>query len=169
MHPLRGTTFWSVGQSSLTAEDDQQEGNHASVTFTISILPRARDTNYTSRCTWDSRSSSAIPVLSPSPQRTKLKPASDDTKEPNFPSRNYGRNLLLHVCPVCQKTFIEPGDVRKHMQTHSKAQGTRTISATCVRRGSRDRAACTFTCGSTLATRTTGVTPVIPHTSRRRP
>jgi uncharacterized Zn-finger protein len=25
-----------------------------------------------------------------------------------------------HVCPVCQKTFIEPGDVRKHMRTHSK-------------------------------------------------
>lgn len=25
-----------------------------------------------------------------------------------------------HVCPVCNKTFIEPGDVRKHMRTHSK-------------------------------------------------
>ena len=40
-----------------------------------------------------------------------------------------------HICPVkldwsitcnhtteqvCQKTFIEPGDVRKHMRTHSK-------------------------------------------------
>lgn len=25
-----------------------------------------------------------------------------------------------HICPVCNKTFIEPGDVRKHMRTHSK-------------------------------------------------
>ena len=25
-----------------------------------------------------------------------------------------------HICPDCQKLFIEPGDVRKHMRTHSK-------------------------------------------------
>ena len=25
-----------------------------------------------------------------------------------------------HVCPICNKTFIEPGDVRKHMRTHTK-------------------------------------------------
>ena len=25
-----------------------------------------------------------------------------------------------HSCPVCAKTFIEPGDVRKHLRTHSK-------------------------------------------------
>ena len=29
-------------------------------------------------------------------------------------------NHLLTSGQVCQKTFIEPGDVRKHMRTHSK-------------------------------------------------
>ena len=28
-----------------------------------------------------------------------------------------------HSCPVCAKTFTEPGDVRKHLRTHSKELG----------------------------------------------